>query len=152
MAAQSSAASVVTAFAVAALVATVIGYMRLSLQARMMTLTLGKRSLAIDDGVSIVQVPLSDLRRLLIVHDGASARIAVDSAPSRVRCSVGALYRHNSVERFVAEVPAPAQRWLEASGLVNTTSVTRGVLRSGYRATGRRLERHVRMPSSQRSA
>lgn len=136
-----SAGAVLTAVLIAALCVTVIGYMRLSAGAREMTFIIGERSLSIDDGVKCDEVCLSDVQRLLIVHDGSSAQIVVDSVRGRFRCSVGQMYRHNALERFVAEVPMSAQRWLEAAGLAHTESRKRGVLRSTYRASSPGHER-----------
>lgn len=126
------AGAVLTAVLIAALCITVIGFMRLSAQAREMTFTIGERSLIIDDGVKRDEVCLSEVHRLQIVHDGAPAQIAIDTVHGRFRCSIGQLYRHNRLERFVAELPVSAEHWLEAAGLTHTESRKRGVLRSVY--------------------
>lgn len=130
--------AVLTAVLIAALCITVIGFIRLSAQAREMTFIIGERSLIIDDGVKRDEVRLSDIHRLLIVHDGSPAQIAVNSIHGRFRCSIGQLYRHNRLERFVAELPVSAEYWLEAAGLIHTESRKHGVLRSVYskRASG----------------
>lgn len=137
---SNAAATALTAVLAAALCVTFVGYMRLSAQAREMTFIIGERSLSIDDGVKRDEVSLSDVHRLLIVHDGSSARIAVDSVHGRFRCSIGQMYRHNRLERFVAQVPIPALRWLEAAGATHTESTKRGVLWSTFRASSPRHE------------
>lgn len=126
------AGAVLTAVLLAALCTTVVGFMRLSAQACEMTFIIGERSLGIDNGVRRDEVRLSDVRRLLIVHDGSSARIAVDSVHGRFRCSIGQLYRHNRLERFVSELPVSAECWLEAAGLTHTEFRKRRVLQSVY--------------------
>ena len=137
------AGAVLTAVMIAALCITVIGLMRLSAQAREMTFIIGERLLSIDDGVKRDEVCLSDVHRLLIVHDGSSAQIAVDSVRGRFRYSVGQMHRHNRLERFVAEVPMSARGWLEAAGVTHTESRRRGVLRSTFRASSPRHERQL---------
>lgn len=113
---------------------TVVGYMRMGLSKREVEISLSEQMLCIVDGADRTEIRLRDLRRLHIVHDGAPSQIAVDSATARIRCTIGQLYRHNRVERFVAEVPASARSWLEEAGLTCSESHQRGVLRSDFRA------------------
>lgn len=116
----------------AALCAAFVGYLRLSLGKREITLSLGAESLRVDDGTRLHEILFTDLHRLEIVHDGAPSRIAVDSTRGRFRFAIGQLYRHNTLERFIAEVPMAAQRRLETAGLTHTSARKRGVLSSSY--------------------
>lgn len=124
--------AMLTVILCATLIATVVGYMRMGLNKREMEIRLTQLTLCIDDGADRTEIPVGDLRRLLIVHDGAPAQIRIDAPGVRFRCTIGQLYRHNRVERFVAEVPASARNWLEEAGLTCSEMRKRGVLRSDF--------------------
>lgn len=123
----------VTVLLCGVLCATVVGYMRLSLNKCEVTVALGEQEVSIDDGSTRHVIALAHVNRLLIVHDGAAARIAVDSAQGKLRYSIGCLYRHNALERFISEMPETATQCLNNSGLALEMSQKRGVYRSLYR-------------------
>lgn len=110
-----------------------IGYLRLSAQSRELKIAVTPDALSVRDGERQRTVPLAEVTRIQIVHDGAPARVAVRARDARFTWSIGHLYRHNTVERFVSEVPADVDGWLRASGMRGTESVRRGVLRTEYR-------------------
>lgn len=109
-------------------------FMRLSLVARRLELRFDKDHLEIRQGSGAsTRVPLAELSRLVIVHDGAPARIRIDSASLRRSWTIGQLYRHNAVERFVPVVPADVHGWLSGAGLVRAERSSRGISTSEYR-------------------
>ncbi|WP_185986441.1 hypothetical protein [Leucobacter aridicollis] len=109
------------------------GYLRLSSQATEVTIALNEQTIMFGSDKDRVTQPLTSLLRLRIVHDGATARIAIHAGGMRRSWAIGHLYRHNSIERFVEEVPEQADRWLTGSGMRRTSTMRRGVLTTEYR-------------------
>ena len=110
-----------------------VGYLKLSAQAREVRIAVTPQSLSVSDGERRCAMPLADVTLIQLVHDGAPARVAVRAGEDRFNWSIGHLHRHNTVERFVSEVPDDADGWLRASGLRRAETVKRGVLRTEYR-------------------
>lgn len=116
-------------------------YMRLSLSSRVVEIRCTREAIEVRDGAGAVEsCRLEDVRRLTIVHDGAPARIAIDAGLKRYRWTIGQLYRHNRVERFVEEMPERLRLRLAAVGLEQTLTVRRGVLTTGSRRPGHRAK------------
>lgn len=78
-------------------------------------------------------IPYRELHRLLIVHDGAPTRIRIATAAGIRRWTIGQLYRHDSVEAFIDELPGPLVERLRNAGLVGGTAVRRGVRVTDWR-------------------
>lgn len=112
----------------------IVYYMRLSLKSRAVEIRCTAEALEICDGAGLIERwPLEDVLRLAIAHDGAPARIAIDAGSKRYRWTIGQLYRHNRVERLVAEVPERAILRLQAAGIEPVATMRRGVLFAEYR-------------------
>ncbi|KAM9866296.1 hypothetical protein ACIFOC_00499 [Leucobacter aridicollis] len=109
------------------------GYLRLSSQATDVTIALNEQTITFGSDQDRVAQPLTSVSRLRIVHDGAPARIAIHAGGMRRSWAIGHLYRHNTIERFVEEIPEQADRWLTGSGMRRTSTMRRGVLTTEYR-------------------
>lgn len=116
-------------------------YMRLSLSSRVVEIRCTPETLEVRDGAAAVEsCRLEDVRRVTIVYDGAPARIAIDAGARRYRWTIGQLYRHNRVERFVEEMPERLRLRLTAAGLEQTLTVRRGVLTAESRRPDHRAK------------
>lgn len=80
-----------------------------------------------------VLVPYSELRRLLIAHDGAPTRIRITTDRGTRRWTIGQLYRHNRVEPFIDALPHALEARLRAEGLNGGTRTVRRVRISEWR-------------------
>ncbi len=125
-----------TAVFVGASIGILIHLATLRTRRRVLELVLGPDAVRVgteDDGRSggasggTTAIPYRELHRLLIVHDGAPTRIRIATAAGTRRWTIGQLYRHNSVEPFIDELPGPLVERLRNAGLVGGTAVRRGV-------------------------
>lgn len=115
-----------------------VGYLRLSSQARELLFSIAPGGLTIvDHGSPPIALGYDDVISLMIVHDGAPSKITVASAQGKFSWTIGQLYRHNRVERFVPELPAETRQWLEAAHLRDDSTTSRGVRRTHYRRQSR---------------
>lgn len=122
-----------------------IYFMRLSLVSRELVLRFTAGALEVREGDGDSQgygaasavarsVRLADISRIVFVHDGAPARILLESRGARrERWVIGDLYRHNRVERFVPEPPTTVTSWLGDAGVVPAITVRRGIRTSSFR-------------------
>lgn len=125
-----------TAVFVGASIGIVIHLATLRTRRRVLELVFGPDAVRVeteDDGGSggasggTTAIPYRELHRLLIVHDGAPTRIRIATAAGTRRWTIGQLYRHNSVEPFIDELPGPLVERLRNAGLAGGTAVRRGV-------------------------
>lgn len=121
-----------TAVFVGASIGIVIHLATLRTRRRVLELVFGPDAVRVgteDDGGSggASVIPYRGLHRLLIVHDGAPTRIRIATAAGTRRWTIGQLYRHNSVEPFIDELPGPLVERLRNAGLAGGTAVRRGI-------------------------
>ncbi|GAA1610657.1 hypothetical protein [Leucobacter chromiireducens] len=124
------ASAVLVAILVGGVIAALVGYFRLSTQARPITLTLSGETATVSiggDSADRTVAPLAELRRIVIVHDGAPARVVVDAAGRRERWTVGQLHRNNRPEEHLPLPPAALVTTLRGLGLRLETERVRGI-------------------------
>jgi len=123
------------------LLLSLVSYMRLSLNSRAIEIRCTAEALEIRDGAGAVEIwSFDELSHLIIVHDGAPARIAIYAGPKRYRWTIGQLYRHNRIERFVEALPERMRLRLASAGFEQTLTMRRGVLTTESRRPGRRAK------------
>lgn len=126
---------------VAGVLLSLIYYMRLSLNSRVVEIRCTPEVIEIRDGAGAAEsCGLGDVSRLTIVHDGAPARVVIDTGAKRYRFTIGQLYRHNRVQRMVEEMPERTRLRLRTAGLDLTFMVRRGVLTTESRRSGPRAK------------
>lgn len=132
VAGSEAAGAVLVAVLVGGVIAALVGYFRLSAQACPITLTLSGETATVSiggdgDSVDRTVAPLAELRRIVIVHDGAPARVMVDAAGRRERWTVGQLHRNNRPEEHLPLPPAALGTVLRGLGLRLETERARGI-------------------------
>lgn len=113
-------------------------FMRLALGSRELRARSSQDAVELrDGGAEPMILPYGSLVRVVFVHDGAPARLLFQvGGQPRLRRVVGALYRHNTVECFVPEVPSRVVERFLAGGLRERIEVRRGIRTSAYRPFG----------------
>lgn len=114
-----------------------VGYLRLGAQVREVQLGISEQSLTVAERGVRLTVPLRDIDRLLLVLDGAPARVGFRAGPVGLSWSIGNLHRNNSVQRYIAEMPVAAEQWLSDAGLHRSVVTHRGVTRIEYRGSSK---------------
>ncbi len=129
LAGAGAAGSVLAAILSGGLVASLVGFFRLSAQAHPVELEIdvaaGTIAIAEADREPL-RIALTNLSRLVIVHDGAPARVALAGPPGQ-RWTVGQLYRNARPEPHLAPLPESLRDALSAAGCMVREERRRGI-------------------------
>ena len=115
------------------------GYiMYLSILARDVTLRFTPSMIEIRDGSGDPQSwPYTAVARLLLVHDGAPAKIILTADGQRISWVMGQIHRMNGRERLIADGPAQLVERLDHAGLHMAQTVRGKILRTEFDRTAR---------------
>ena len=110
------------------------GYiMYLSILARDVTLRFTPSMIEIRDGSGDPQSwPYTALTRLLLVHDGAPAKIILTADGQRISWVTGQIYRMNGRERLIEDIPSAVVERLGHVGLHMAQTVRGKILRTEF--------------------